>query len=90
MDAAFDQTLYLRLSTYLRINKFWTKLKSKVNQGITTFVLNYLVNSKILSKEANPVKIQFVDPFIWGRVKMNIEIKLPTSPKIPTQLSNTP
>ena len=52
--------------------------------------ITYLVNIKILSKEASPVKIQFVDPFIWGRVKINIEIKLPTSPKIPTQLSNTP
>lgn len=34
--------------------------------------------------------MQFVDPFIWGRDKINIDIKFPTNPRIPTMLNKTP
>ena len=50
----------------------------------------YLVSIKMLSYVANPVNIQFVDPFICGRVRMKIEIKFPTKPNTPTQLNKIP
>ena len=44
----------------------------------------------MLSYEAKPVNMQFVDPFIWGRDNINIDIKFPTNPRIPTMLNRTP
>lgn len=39
---------------------------------------------------ARPIKMQLVDPFIWGRLRMKMERRFPTRPKIPTPLSRQP
>ena len=43
----------------------------------------------MLSYVARPMRIQFVDPFIWGLLRMKMERRLPTRPKSPTPFNKT-
>ena len=43
----------------------------------------------MLSYVASPMRMQFVEPFICGLLRMKIERRLPTRPRMPTPLSRT-
>ena len=45
---------------------------------------------RIESEEAKPMRIQLVDPFIWGRLRMKTAKRFPTKPKTPTRLNIKP
>lgn len=53
-------------------------------------VVSYLLRMRMISYEASPIRMQFVDPFICGRLRMNIDMRFPTSPNVPTAFSMTP
>ena len=57
---------------------------------MTEFILQYLVMMSIVSYVARPMRIQFVDPFICGRLKIKIDKRFPTNPSNPTQFKKTP
>ena len=52
-------------------------------------VVNYLESISMLSYVARPMRMQFVDPFIWGLLRIKMDNKLPTRPKSPTPFSKT-